>query len=92
MSILITDPDLLDRIQTVADAQQQTPEQVVAAAIVAYTSQSSDNGDQFWDSIIGLGSSGDPTFAERDEEILAEDIDPIRGWGTPSGDADPNRH
>jgi hypothetical protein len=92
MSILISDQKLLDLIHEAAEEKKQSPEQVVAAAIEAYTSKKSDDSDRFWDSIIGLGASGDPTFAERDEEILAQDVDPIRGWGSSSDDADLYRH
>lgn len=31
-------------------------------------------------SIAGLGSSGETDISERDEEILAQEIDPIYGW------------
>lgn len=29
---------------------------------------------------VGMGHSGDPLWAGRDEEILAAEIDPIEGW------------
>jgi hypothetical protein len=29
---------------------------------------------------VGMGNSGDPHWAERDEEILAAEIDPVEGW------------
>ena len=29
---------------------------------------------------VGLGHSSEPNVAERDEEILAAEIDPIEGW------------
>lgn len=29
---------------------------------------------------VGMADSGDPLWAERDEEILAAEIDPIEGW------------
>ncbi len=38
------------------------------------------SGSEFLLSIAGLGE-GEARLAERDEEILAEEIDPIRGWG-----------
>lgn len=37
-------------------------------------------------SIAGLGSSGETDISEQDEEILAEEIDPIYGW---TNDRDP---
>ena len=32
-------------------------------------------------SIAGIGSSDEQDLSERDEEILAKEIDPKRGWG-----------
>jgi len=32
-------------------------------------------------SLVGLGTCDETDLAERDEEILAAEIDPIRGWG-----------
>ena len=32
-------------------------------------------------SIAGLGQSGETDISERDEEILAQEVDPIQGWG-----------
>lgn len=83
MSILISNEALIEVIQELAEEKKQSPEEVVAAAIAVYAAQSAETGDSFWESIIGMGNSGDPTFAERDEEILAESNDPIRGWGSP---------
>ncbi len=40
----------------------------------------SDNGAAFLLSIAGLGSSDEDDVSEHDEEILANEIDPIRGW------------
>jgi hypothetical protein len=92
MSILVSDQALVERIQELAEEKKQSPEQVIAAAIDIYAPKQPNDGESFWESIIGLGSSGDPTLAERDEEVLAEDIDPIRGWGSPSDDTNINRH
>lgn len=33
-------------------------------------------------SVAALGRSGEGDIAERDEEILAAEVDPIRGWGS----------
>lgn len=35
---------------------------------------------------VGAFDSGDPTLAERDEEILAAETDPIDGWTVQSTD------
>jgi hypothetical protein len=36
---------------------------------------------EFLLAIAGLGSAEETDLSERDEEILANEIDPIRGWG-----------
>lgn len=36
-------------------------------------------GSEFLLSIAGIGTA-DEDLSERDEEILAEEIDPVRGW------------
>jgi hypothetical protein len=33
-------------------------------------------------SVAGLGASIEKNISERDEEILANEVDPIRGWST----------
>ena len=38
-------------------------------------------GSTFLMSLVGLGESDETDLSERDEEILAQEIDPIRGWG-----------
>ncbi len=35
-------------------------------------------------SIAGLGTSGETDISEQDEDILKNDIDPVRGWGLKS--------
>jgi hypothetical protein len=39
------------------------------------------SGVEFLLSIAGQGESGESDISERDEEILASEVDPIRGWG-----------
>lgn len=34
-------------------------------------------------SVAGLGASVEKDISERDEEILADEVDPIRGWSAP---------
>lgn len=92
MGILISDVALIERIQELADESKKSPEEIIAAAIETYAPKQTNDGNGFWESIVGLGSSGDPTLAERDEENLAEDIDTIRGWGSLSDDTDTDRH
>lgn len=40
-----------------------------------------DSGSAFLLSIAELGVADEDNLSERDEEILAGEIDPIRGWG-----------
>jgi len=42
--------------------------------------QQDESQPSFLLSIAGLGSSGETDISERDEEILAQEIDPIYGW------------
>jgi hypothetical protein len=46
----------------------------------AETPQSS--GSAFLLSIANFGAADEDDISERDEEILTNEIDPIRGWGT----------
>ncbi len=39
------------------------------------------SGSAFLLSIANLGAASEDDISERDEEILANEIDPIRGWG-----------
>ena len=38
------------------------------------------SGKDFLLSIAGIGESGETDISERVEEILAQEIDPIKGW------------
>jgi hypothetical protein len=38
-------------------------------------------GSTFLLSIVGIGACHETDLSERDEEILAAEIDPVRGWG-----------
>lgn len=41
-------------------------------------------GSAFLLSIAGIGASTETDLSERDEEILANEIDPQRGWSLPT--------
>lgn len=41
-------------------------------------------GSSFLLAVAGLGRSGQDDLSEQDEDILASEIDPIRGWGLKS--------
>ena len=44
------------------------------------TENSKVTGKDFLLSIAGMGESGEIDISERDEEILGQEVDPIRGW------------
>ena len=81
MGIIISDPQLVARIQQLADKLNQTPEQVVANAIDYCWPKPRDNRNAFWEKIRGIGDSDDPNLAYRIKDILCEEVDPIEGWG-----------
>jgi hypothetical protein len=88
MNIRITDQQLVQQIQQIAAAEQRAPEEVVADALRVYAAQSRKvNGVSFLMSIAGQGRSGESDVSERDEEILADEVDPIRGWRGRDNDA-----
>ncbi len=81
MNIQIVDQDLVEQIEQIAAIEQRTPEQIVADALRLYTFQAPKvPGVEFLLSIAGQGHSGETDISERDEEILAVEIDPVRGW------------
>jgi len=89
MSIQIIDQNLVRQIEQIAAAEQRTPEQVVADALRLYTTQRQKmSGVAFLLSIAGQGRSTESDVSERVEEILATEIDPIRGWRVEQADAD----
>lgn len=42
------------------------------------------SGSAFLLAITGIGETEETDLSERDEEILASEIDPVRGWGLSS--------
>lgn len=48
---------------------------------VEATQTQAGSGSAFLAAIAGLGAADEDDVSERDEEILAAEIDPIRGWG-----------
>lgn len=81
MTIEIVDEILIQQIEQIAVLEKRTPEQIVADAIRLYTTQTQKiPGVSFLLSIAGQGSSTETDVSTRDEQILATEIDPIRGW------------
>jgi hypothetical protein len=82
MGIQIADEQLVRQIERIAQREQRQQVEVIAAALRLYEerTQTADTSS-FLLAIAGLGSSDQGDVAERDEEILAAEIDPVRGWG-----------
>ena len=81
MTIQIENPTLIEQIKQIATSEKQTPEQVIAEAIRFYAAHAQKvPGISFLRSIAGQGASTETDVSQRDEEILASEIDPIRGW------------
>ena len=47
--------------------------------LVRYIAQDDKQKSEFLFSIVGIGEA-EEDLSERDEEILSEEIDPVRGW------------
>jgi hypothetical protein len=84
---IVLEPDVLEKIEALADSEKRTPSEIVADALELYSSQRLQkpkqkkmSGIEFLYAIAGLGASNEHDVSERDEEILASEVDPIRGW------------
>lgn len=81
MDIRITDEKLVQQIERIAQREGCPEDQVIARALRLYEQRAEATGtSSFLLAISGLGSSGQGDVAERDEEILATEIDAVRGW------------
>ena len=78
----VLEPDVLQKIEELAGNEKRTPSEIVADALELYQSQKKKkmSGVEFLKSIAGHGRSNEDDVSERDEEILASEVDPIRGW------------
>lgn len=89
MNIQIVDQELVRQIEQLAVAEHRSPEQIVADALRLYAGQTQKMpGVEFLLSIAGQGHSGETDISERDEAILASEIDSVRGWHPEPHDAD----
>jgi hypothetical protein len=83
---ILTNDALLIEVKHLAHQQGMTVTALVQQALREYidTHQPS---RRF--AFVGMGDSGDVAIAERDEEILAAEIDPVLGWSPrPRADSD----
>ncbi len=87
---VVLEPDVLDNIKELAEREQRTPSEIVADALALYTSQKGKklSGVEFLRSIAGQARSGEHDISSRDEEILASEVDPIRGWHSNESEED----
>ena len=81
MEIVISDEQVIKRLNQLADQRNQTPEEVIADAIAQLEPSAPQDDKSFWNAIRGIGSSDDPDLAYRIKDILREEVDPIEGWG-----------
>lgn len=80
--------------QKLVEAVRELPEEVLVelANFLDYLRYKSaqrreldNHSASFLTAVAGLGNSGQQDISERDEEILCNEIGPVRGWGsTPS--------
>ncbi|MEM9815187.1 MAG: hypothetical protein AAF827_02065 [Cyanobacteria bacterium P01_D01_bin.6] len=77
--------------QKLLEAVRDLPEDVLAelASFLNYLRYKSaqqkevdNHSASFLAAVAGLGNSGQQDISERDEEILRNEIDPVRGWGS----------
>ncbi len=81
MVIQVVNEKLIHQIEEIAVRERRTPEQVVAEALQLYVARPRKiSGVSFLLSIAGQGESDEDDVSERDEEILAAEVDPVRGW------------
>lgn len=84
MTIEIAEPRLIEQLQRIAQREQRDPLDVIAEAVDLYeATQEQISQQDFLAAITGLGVADVTDLSERDEEILAAEISPIRGWGLP---------
>ena len=80
---ILADEGLYLEAKHLAEREGKTFTWVIHEALTEYiTAHRPEQGLPDW---VGMGHSGDPTWAERDEEILAAAIDPISGWSPKRG-------
>jgi predicted DNA-binding ribbon-helix-helix protein len=81
VELCITDEKLVQKIEHIARRERCTEEQLVARVLDLYEEKGlAAGGASFLLAISGLGSSGEEDVSERDEEVLATEVDSVRGW------------
>ena len=81
MGIHIVDEQLVQQIERIAQQERRREVDVIAQAVRLYELKAHEpSSSSFLLAIAGLGNSGQGDIAERVEEILAVEIDPVCGW------------
>jgi predicted transcriptional regulator len=90
MMSVVLEPDVLHNLEVLAEHEKRTPSEIVADALELYKSTKGKklSDIEFLMAITGIGSSEEDDISERDEEILASEVDPIRGWRVDDSDRD----
>ncbi len=82
--------------QKLLEAVRELPEEVLVelASFLEYLryksvqhSEINNHSASFLSAVAGLGNSGQQDISERDEEILRNEIDSIRGWASEPSDS-----
>lgn len=82
--------------QKLLEAVRDLPEEVLVelASFLDYLRYKSvqlremdNHSASFLTAVAGLGNSGQQDVSERDEEILRNEIDPVSGWSSKSGNS-----
>ena len=81
---IMADEDTLLELKAIAQRRGKSTSQVIREALAEYVVSHRADGRHKNPllALVGLGKSNGETtnVSERDEEILAAEIDPIRGW------------
>jgi len=80
---IMADEDTLLELKAIAQRQGKSTSQVIREALAEYvvTHRADGRHKNPLLALVGLGeSNGETDVSERAEEILAAEIDPIRGW------------
>ena len=80
---IMADEDTLLELKAIAQRENKSTSQVIREALAKYvvTHRAEGRYKNPLLALVGLGESdGETDVSERAEEILAAEIDPIRGW------------
>lgn len=79
---LHADDQLVSELQTIANREAATIEEIAREALASYVQAHRQTGDGRY-SFIGIGHSGQRDLSSRAEEILQQSADRREGWSLP---------